>query len=96
MTSDDKTCTIRFDGHGYYLGFGPTRSRQNYKTFAGALRAACRKGYAVLNTQDPKVEYLANEGKTKIVTNLISGKLVRIAVNTPHYCDPSTETYWSS
>ena len=36
-----------------------------------------------------------NDKKTKIVQNLIGGKLVRINVNTPACCDPSTETYWS-
>lgn len=33
--------------------------------------------------------------KTKTVKNLISGKDVVIPVNTPHYCDPSCESYWS-
>ena len=32
---------------------------------------------------------------TKTVTNLMSGKPVEIAYNTPGCCDPSTETYWS-
>ena len=31
----------------------------------------------------------------KTVTNLMSGKEVQIAHNTPHCCDPSSETYWS-
>ena len=87
-------CTdIRFDGNRYYLGFGACRGRNEYKTFSGALRAAAKKG---LNSTpvDPKIEYLANEGKTKIVTNLLSGKLVRIAVNTPRSCDPSSDLYW--
>lgn len=33
--------------------------------------------------------------RTKIVTNLLSRKLVRIPVDTPLCCDPSSETYWS-
>lgn len=32
---------------------------------------------------------------TKKVRNLMSGKIVEIAADTPHCCDPSTETYWS-
>lgn len=32
---------------------------------------------------------------TKKVRNLMSGKEIEIPVNTPHCCDPSTETYWS-
>lgn len=66
-----------------------------WKTFGGAVRAATRRGYEVTTTVDPMAEYLANEKKTKIVLNLISGKLVRIPFNSPLCCDPSSETYWS-
>lgn len=34
--------------------------------------------------------------KMKEVRNLMSGKMVSIPANTPHHCDPSTESYWSS
>lgn len=34
--------------------------------------------------------------KHKVVKNLISGEEVTIAVNTPRYCDPSSEAYWSA
>jgi hypothetical protein len=93
--TDQKTCTVRFDGYGYKLGFGVCSSTDHWKTFANACRAAQRKGYVNETTVDPKIEYMANENKTKIVTNLISGKLVRIPVNTPIYCDPSSESYHS-
>ena len=33
--------------------------------------------------------------KTKIVCNLMSGKEIEIAANTPIHCDPSSDTYWS-
>lgn len=33
--------------------------------------------------------------RTKKVRNLMSGKMIEIDVNTPHCCDPSSETYWS-
>lgn len=33
--------------------------------------------------------------KYKTVKNLISGKDIQIAANTPLCCDPSSETYWS-
>lgn len=90
------TCTIRFDGFSYYLGFGASRSKAEFKTFAGAVRSATRKGYEVETKVDPAIEYAANQNKTKIVTNLISGKLCRIPVNTPRCCDPSSEAYWSA
>lgn len=32
---------------------------------------------------------------TKIVRNFMTGSEVEIAWDTPHCCDPSTETYWS-
>lgn len=38
--------------------------------------------------------YINVEGKRK-VKSLMTGKDVEISVNTPHCCDPSSETYWS-
>jgi len=86
-----KTCTIYFSGLTlrYHLGFGATRSRNGYKTVATALRAAARQGYEVTEVTE------AQPNRTKIVMNLISGRLVRIPVDTPACCDPSTESYWS-
>jgi hypothetical protein len=91
------TCEVRVSTLTglYYLGFGPTRSRSEYKTFKGAVKSAVRKGYEVLTTEDPMIEFVKNERKTKIVTNLMSGRLIRIGVNTDPCCDPSTESYWS-
>lgn len=37
----------------------------------------------------------ANLPGTKMVRNLMSGKMVEIPTDTPFCCDPSTETYWS-
>jgi hypothetical protein len=31
----------------------------------------------------------------KTVTNLMTGKEIRIAADTPRCCDPSSESYWS-
>jgi hypothetical protein len=92
-----KVCEIAVStlGRKYYLSFGCTRSRSEFKTFAGAVRSAKRKGYKVTTKVDPMVAFLKNDKKTKIVQNLLSGKLVRIGENTPACCDPSTETYWS-
>ena len=33
--------------------------------------------------------------KTKKVKNLMTGKTIEIAADTPYCCDPSTETFWS-
>ena len=34
--------------------------------------------------------------KTVVRTNFMSGKEFTESVNTPYYCSPSSETYWSS
>jgi hypothetical protein len=31
----------------------------------------------------------------KVVKNLMTGENIEIAADTPHCCDPSSETYWS-
>lgn len=92
-----KECEIRVSKltGRYYHGFGCTMGRNEYKTYAGAVRSALKKGYAVVNKEDPMIEFKKNAKKTKIVTSLMSGKLCRIPVNTPLCCDPSSETYWS-
>lgn len=38
---------------------------------------------------------IAAEPATKTVRNLMTGQLVEIAADTPHCCDPSSETYWT-
>lgn len=94
---DTPKATIFVDTLGglYRWSNGAGSSRLEFKTFAGAVRAATRKGYEVTTTVDPMIEYRANEKRTKIVLNLISGKMVRIPFNSPLCCDPSSETYWS-
>lgn len=73
------------------------RSRFTYRKVAerrvAELNARFGEGeYATtdINTYLTKVVY------TKKVRNLLSGKEVEIASNTPLCCDPSSETYWSS
>ena len=93
-----ETCVIAVSTttQEYYISRGVLRSNREWKTFNGAVRHARMKGLNVLNAdKDPMIEYRKNDKRTKIVTNLLSGKLVRIPVNTPLCCDPSSETYWS-
>jgi len=75
---------------------GPNRAR-SYKTF-GSARATrtrlCNKaGYsaAELSIVDTR------NYKPRMVTrkNLMSGIEFQEDVNTPYYCSPSSETYWS-
>jgi hypothetical protein len=72
--------------------------RQDYKTLGWAQRAAER-----LNLEEGDQKYRAtsiqdyNENVVhKIrVKNLMTNEMVEIDSNTPHCCNPSTETYWS-
>ena len=43
---------------------------------------------------DQKTYFDTIEGKVKRV-NMMSGQEYYESVNTPHYCSPSSETYWS-
>jgi hypothetical protein len=42
-----------------------------------------------------EIECVDDEPATKTVRNLMTGKEIEIAVDTPYCCDPSSETYWS-
>ena len=72
--------------------------RSNYNTLGGAKRGA-----TALNKQfgadkyaaTDRADYETNVVKMVMVKNLMTGKLVEQASNTPHCCDVSSETYWS-
>jgi hypothetical protein len=83
-------------GTGLIVTDGPNRTRA-YKTF-GAARATrtrlCRKaGWSVdqLSIVDTK------HYKPKMVTrkNLMTGQEYQEDVNTPNFCSPSSESFWS-
>ena len=83
-------------GTGLIVTDGPHRTRA-YKTF-GAARATrtrlCRKaGWSVndLTIVDTK-HYQAPMVER---TNLMTGKKFMEDVNTPYFCSPSSESYWS-
>jgi hypothetical protein len=59
-----------------------------------------KNGNEMINAHRLKRDALAEafylgQFTTKTVTSLMSGKEVKIPVNTPLACDPSSETYWS-
>ena len=59
-----------------------------------------KNGNEMINAHRLKRDALAGafylgQFTTKTVTSLMSGKEVKIPVNTPLACDPSSETYWS-
>lgn len=77
------------------------------KTEAGAKRSTTCMNRKALNNHYSKLtdpapyaytdleNYEKNVVKMKKVINLLSGKEIEIASNTPACCDPSSETYWS-
>ena len=42
------------------------------------------------------VDYYANKEQLVERTNLMTGKTFVESVNTPYYCSPSSESYWSA
>jgi hypothetical protein len=83
-------------GTGLIVTDGPNRSRA-YKTF-GAARATrtrlCNKaGYSASDLSIIDTKYY----QPKMVTrkNLMTGQEFEEDVNTPHFCSPSSESFWS-
>jgi hypothetical protein len=63
---------------------------------AGLTRAVNKDGEALREQYViTSVEEFSKIEKMKEVRNLMSGEMIRIPVNTPRSCDPSTELYWS-
>ena len=60
---------------------------------ADGMRRECNELYDVYPaTQGYRFEYLPT---MKTVRNLMTGKEIQIAHDTPRSCDPSSELYWS-
>ena len=83
-------------GTGLIVTDGPNRSRA-YKTF-GAARATrtrlCNKaGYSVSDLSIIDTKYYTP--KTVVRKNLMTGQEFEEDVNTPHFCSPSSESFWS-
>jgi hypothetical protein len=83
-------------------------ANKSYKTMAAAKAAISRLRKTVpvseLNTdRDPLFVYAIAEinyfyesiDQTVERVNLMTGKTFRESVNTPSYCSPSSESYWS-
>lgn len=50
--------------------------------------------YVAEEFKDPRIEVLIRETMVE-KTNLLSGQPYMERYDTPHYCSPSSETYWS-
>ena len=70
------------------------RSSQYYGI--GAARAALtrfsKKNAMACPKSDPTPKYAIAERER---TNMMNGKKFMESINTPYYCSPSSETYWS-
>ena len=77
----------------------PNAEKRYCKTAAGAKRSAtCSNRNAGRNAYEFMEETLfalKHPVGTKVVKNLMSGKDVEIAEDTPWCCNPASETYWS-
>jgi hypothetical protein len=77
------------------------KSTQLIKVFA--LESAAKRSKTCMNRNAGSDEYAytfediyyGDVVTTKKVRNLMSGEEIEILSNTPHCCDPSSETYWS-
>ena len=83
-------------GTGMIVTDGPNRTRA-YKTF-GAARATrtrlCNKaGYSVADLSIVDTKHY----KPKMIerTNIMTGEKFKEDVNTPNFCSPSSESFWS-
>lgn len=65
--------------------------KQHVDNYINSNGAAGRKSYVVW----PMQQFLDLEPKMIQVRNLMTGKKVTIAADTPLCCNPSSETYWS-
>ena len=76
-----------------------TEQGDNYAYTSGYLQSALVRALELLpfNRRQFLLTSLEKQvrPKTRKVVNLMSGKEMEIAYDTPRCCDPSTETYWS-
>jgi hypothetical protein len=83
-------------GTGLIVSDGPNRTRA-YNTF-GAAKATrtrlCNKSGWGINELDI-VDTKTYQPRTVTRKNLMSGVEFQEDVNTPYFCSPSSETYWS-
>lgn len=77
----------------------PHAYKRYFKTAGGARRSATcgnrNAGRKVYDFMEETFFALKYPVGTKTVKNLMTGKMIEIAEDTPYCCDPSSERYWS-
>lgn len=86
-------------GYIVFHSTNPNLDKRWFKSEAGAKRSATcsnrnagKPVYQVLEELLFQIKYPVGN---KIVKNLMTGQDISIPADTPHCCDPSSETYWS-
>jgi hypothetical protein len=76
-----------------------SRVHNTWKSMGAAkahLGRMAKMGYRVDEYEIASYSFFSdNIEKTVVRKNLMSGKEFTESVNTPHYCSPSSESYWS-
>lgn len=71
-------------------------TRKYYKTPAAAKAAITRAALDKTEWAFAEVKYFRDCIEKMVTrTNLMSGKEFQESANTPYYCSPASETYWS-
>ena len=73
-----------------YSGIGAARAALTRFTKKNDTSSA-EWGYAIAETE----YYAKNIERMVEKTNMMNGKKFMESINTPYYCSPSSETYWS-
>jgi hypothetical protein len=78
----------------------PHQDKRFFKTLSGAKRSATcsnrNAGKFVYNYVEESWFNIKYPVGTKVVKNLMTGKDVVIAEDTPWCCNPASESYWSA
>lgn len=77
----------------------PHADKRYFKTASSAKRSTTcsnrNAGRSAYDFMEETLFYVKFPVGMKVVRNLMTGKDIEIAEDTPHCCDPSSETYWS-
>ncbi len=76
-----------------------SRARRTWKSLGAAkahLARMAKMGYNVTEYDVASYSFFADKiEKTVVRKNLMTGKEFTESANTPYYCSPSSESYWS-
>ena len=78
------------------VGSGARRTWKSLGAAKAHLSRMAKMGYNVTEYDVASHSFFVDKiEKTVVRTNLMTGKEFTESVNTPYYCSPSSESYWS-